>query len=512
PPNDWFWRPPSHAINRYLLFSILHGPLRWRSDEPSELTMTHQLICQLVQIAPFSIEKKLCTISTYVRWGIGSLDYDRDHIPLLCQQFPSLTTLSVSCTEIPQLPQLFTTLTQLQQLVHLQLDVDLRKCLPAENRPSLAQLTSLRALDLGLYNSSHSQVQWLNLQWTLPSCQVIRFLHFECLSCKTIFWNYDNDIKSFISNHADTLNCLSSSFSGVSPERISFGSREPFFTFAQVMTDMKVMTDAGKPLPDYITTSRWNCLVLGYDVAPDPSTTELIVNTFSAVTDLKFTIDNQKVFAIAERLLQHPQWTSQLSSLLVYHANTKSLPNELVRPLIAAINRLPALQYLAVKWDSEEPSELTILNQLKVIVFNNGHSNVPSFLNSLEHHAIENVSLQMHFTSRREEALPALSSKVAADKGVPGAIGVDNGVHLYHGELLHFWLLLTATFDNQNVALSALGDDDASALASSGVGKEQVDQRKKAAAEADHRAAGRQSFSVQPKLNSCTCFASSSAA
>ncbi len=262
-PNELV-RPLIAAINR--LPALQYLAVKWDSEEPSELTILNQLKVIVFNNdhsnVPFFLnslehhpienvslqmhftsrrEEALPALSEFVRsrivrWGIGSFDYDRHNVPLLCQHLPSLTTLSVSCTEIPQLPQLFTTLTQLQQLVHLQLDVNLKKCLPAENRLSLAQLTSLRALDLGLYNSSHSQVQWLNLQWTLPSCQVIRLLHFECLSCKTIFWNYDNDIKSFISNHADTLNCLSSSFSGVSPERISFGSREPFFTFAQVMS------------------------------------------------------------------------------------------------------------------------------------------------------------------------------------------------------------------------------------------------------------------------------------
>ncbi len=254
------------AINR--LPALQHLAVKWHSDEPSELTILSQLKVIVFNCSHFNVpsfqnslkhqaaenvtlqvhfishsrEEALLNLSEsvrsrIVRWGIGSLDYDRDHIPLLCQQLPSLTTLSVRCIETPQLPRLFTALTQLQQLVYLKLNVDFGKCLLAENRQSMSQLNSVQTLYLGLYSSSHSQVQWLNLQWTLPNCQVIRLVNYNCLNCKTIFYNTDN-IKSFISNKASTFNCLRRSFSGVPPERITLGSSEPYFTLAQVMSEM----------------------------------------------------------------------------------------------------------------------------------------------------------------------------------------------------------------------------------------------------------------------------------
>ena len=177
-----------------------------------------------------------------VNYGLTSrpFDYTYDQVPLLCQQFPSLTSLAVKCTDPTHLRPLFTTLAfHLQQLVHLYLGIELSENQNNELGP-LAQLTSVRALDLSLSITSHSQVQWLNLQQTLPHCQAIHIKAFDCVSCgiglnNYLQFEYDADlIRSF-----KAFECLSGALlklhTGVRREQIIMGFYRPYSSIDQLM-------------------------------------------------------------------------------------------------------------------------------------------------------------------------------------------------------------------------------------------------------------------------------------
>lgn len=119
------------------------------------------------------------------------LDWPNDNVPLFCQQFPFLASLSVSCKEAPQLGPLFTALLELPQLVHLELLLDLKREVENQQPPlPLAQLTSVRALRLVLEVRTHSQIQWLNLPVTLPRLQAIHIIDFSCASCGVSLCKY----------------------------------------------------------------------------------------------------------------------------------------------------------------------------------------------------------------------------------------------------------------------------------------------------------------------------------
>ncbi len=149
--------------------------------------------------------------SRIVRFGGGYLHYTRRNVPLLCSQFRSLTSLSIFGIASTKVVPLFTALSQLHQLVHLQLGVDLwrNEELPPPARP-LAQLNTLRALELSLSIDSHSEVQWLNLPVTMPNLQTIYIVDFYCFGCNVEIGSYFNRNWSPL-NSSKTLNCLQSS-------------------------------------------------------------------------------------------------------------------------------------------------------------------------------------------------------------------------------------------------------------------------------------------------------------
>ncbi|KAH9392992.1 hypothetical protein TYRP_006091, partial [Tyrophagus putrescentiae] len=153
--------------------------------------------------------------SRIVRYGIGYLDYPSDPVPLFCSQFRSLTSISISSITVTDVVPLFTALSQLHQLVHLRLSVDLwsREELPPPAR-SLAQLNTVRALELCLSIDSHSQVQWLNLPKTMPNLQAIYIEWFSCHSCGVRFScgeEEDELLPLSPLNSSSALNCLKSS-------------------------------------------------------------------------------------------------------------------------------------------------------------------------------------------------------------------------------------------------------------------------------------------------------------
>ena len=141
--------------------------------------------------------------------GDRSMNSFNDRVPLLCSQFRSLTSLSIYRIYTPGVVPLFIALSQLHQLVHLGLGVSLWSDEEVPARP-LAQLNTVRALELNLNIAFHSEAQWLNLPVTMPNLQTIYIKVFNCWSCHVhIGRHIDRD--SLPLNHSDALNCLQSS-------------------------------------------------------------------------------------------------------------------------------------------------------------------------------------------------------------------------------------------------------------------------------------------------------------
>ncbi|KAH9407094.1 hypothetical protein TYRP_012636 [Tyrophagus putrescentiae] len=139
----------------------------------------------------------------------------------LCSQFLFLTSLNIGSIQLTEVGPLFTALSQLHQLVRLGLAVNRENYreLPARHPPrSLAQMNSLWALELYLTISSHSDVDWFNLPWTMPNLQTIYIQKFCCRSCKVSLCSFS------------ALNCFHSSLftlhPGVSMKRFILNSYE----------------------------------------------------------------------------------------------------------------------------------------------------------------------------------------------------------------------------------------------------------------------------------------------
>ena len=171
--------------------------------------------------------------SQIVCYGMDRFSYTRDQVPLLCIQFRSLTSLSLYTIESTKVEQLFTDLSQLHQLIHLKFGVDFSEVkddeFPLPARP-LVQLNSLRALDLHLNITAHSQIEWLNLSWTMPNLKTIYINFFDCDSCGA--WFYRNSRQSPLPSSSDFLNCFRSSLFNLHPDvslkRFILPSREAF--------------------------------------------------------------------------------------------------------------------------------------------------------------------------------------------------------------------------------------------------------------------------------------------
>ncbi len=127
--------------------------------------------------------------SRIVCFRMNPLDYTDDQVSLLCSQFRSLTLLEIKGIKSTKVEQLFSDLSQLHQLIQLKFEVDfsdVKDESPPQARP-LAQLNSLLALVLDLHITSHSQIEWLNLPWTMPNLKTIYTRKFDCDSCKVRF-------------------------------------------------------------------------------------------------------------------------------------------------------------------------------------------------------------------------------------------------------------------------------------------------------------------------------------
>ena len=168
--------------------------------------------------------------SRIVRFGRDFLDYSGDLVPRLCSQFRSLTSISINKIGVTDVVPLFTVLSQLHQLVHLGLWLEWKSDQELPPARPLAQLNSLRALELYLSITSHSEVQWLNLPVRMPNLQTIYIEKFYCRNCKVQF-DYDfHPPDWFILASSPTLNCFQSSLfklhSGVPMNRLILHSFE----------------------------------------------------------------------------------------------------------------------------------------------------------------------------------------------------------------------------------------------------------------------------------------------
>ncbi len=133
----------------------------------------------------------------------------------LCSQFRSLTSLNIFIIQLTEIGPLFTALSQLHQLILLVLAVNQESDeqeLPAAPLPArpLAQMNSLRALDLSLTIASHSEIKWFNLPWTMPNLQTIYIEKFRCASCKVNFQGWHSSSQPLL-NSPSALPCFQSS-------------------------------------------------------------------------------------------------------------------------------------------------------------------------------------------------------------------------------------------------------------------------------------------------------------
>ncbi|KAH9402860.1 hypothetical protein TYRP_015623, partial [Tyrophagus putrescentiae] len=181
------------------------------------------------------------------------------------------------------------------------------------------------------------------------------------------------------------------------------------FSLASESSMQELMDISDETFPDYPMTThlnKWNILQLGQLRLIDTDIIEQIVTIFSAVTELKFITAKSKHITILVSLLQHPNWKSQLTNLMV--DGTYRMKKQLAAKLITAINGLTALQLLALEWITHtEVPDLSILAQLKTVVLRSFP--LSAFLRSLEQYATGNAHLEVHLLSNDTEALLTLS-------------------------------------------------------------------------------------------------------
>ncbi|KAH9390181.1 hypothetical protein TYRP_007734 [Tyrophagus putrescentiae] len=156
--------------------------------------------------------------SRIVCYKFYAFDYTADQVSLLCRQFRSLTSLKIKSIESTKVGQLFSDLSLLHQLIHLKFEVDFSKVkeeLPSSAFP-LVQLNSVRALELVLRITSHSQIEWLNLLQMMPNLKTIYIFKFNCDSCKVRFSCYSRNSFLFSSSPSTTV-CLGASLFKLHP-------------------------------------------------------------------------------------------------------------------------------------------------------------------------------------------------------------------------------------------------------------------------------------------------------
>ncbi len=180
-----------------------------------------------------------------------------DKVLRLLPLFTSLVSLTLDFSVTTETPlestvvPLFTALSKLKQLLYLNLGVYFEatghssapSTAPSAPppRPLSVQLSSVRALDLELFTTSHSQVRWLNLAHTLPNCEGIFLKGWShCTACNVCLLDFTEDLADYVDNHrfegggggggvqqAVAINCLRTTLSelhpGVHPSKLLFG-------------------------------------------------------------------------------------------------------------------------------------------------------------------------------------------------------------------------------------------------------------------------------------------------
>ncbi len=187
-----------------------------------------------------------------VRYGTYSIHYC-DNWALLGRQLPALTSISGVSLKPSQAGRQLSALSTLPQLVHLGLEVNFLVFKePLESSEMLVvmqqkpqqqqqQLSSLRALDLELIITSHSQLQWLSgLQRAMPRLQTVHLKRFTCECCNACLSNYLTGSLGG-PKYSVTLELLRSLLIhlGVSPRKviIQFGSRQSEYHLADEIFD-----------------------------------------------------------------------------------------------------------------------------------------------------------------------------------------------------------------------------------------------------------------------------------
>lgn len=160
----------------------LYSPCMWDYYMECLLTLSAPTRDRIVQLSSLS-NLSICFI--YI------------NVPHLLTQFTFLTSLNVAVGP-RNYKKLFTVLSRLSHLVELGLsiytikteDENQERDIIAEefkfdlfSRP-IAQLKTVKSLVLELRITLHSQVAWLNLQWTLPNLQCISIEVMHCENCK----------------------------------------------------------------------------------------------------------------------------------------------------------------------------------------------------------------------------------------------------------------------------------------------------------------------------------------
>mgnify|MGYP002649450994 CR=1 FL=1 len=131
--------------------------------------------------------------------ALSAYDYQLLH-SLRLTAFPNLTSLNVFLFA-GNLIAVFAVLAQLPHLTTLSLAVTWRG-VPLEELPQppplpRVRLPSVRWLELSLFTTAHSQLQWLNLRETVPGVQLISLEVFICEVCHyEQFWDSSTSLAS----------------------------------------------------------------------------------------------------------------------------------------------------------------------------------------------------------------------------------------------------------------------------------------------------------------------------
>ncbi len=211
-------------------------------NETLEVYLTDHTTC--VQHLSSLVQKK---IVYFVYTHINALC---ENVALFCQQFSSLTSLSIGAIEVHKFDTLITSLSTLTQLVHLAIELNLihiksDQIGQSSQKIPTTKLTSVRALDLCLYIKSHSIMQFwhqtLNLEISLPHLQAIHLKNFYCGNCDVNLRKYHSGdySKCTTPNTLSVLECFCESFplihNGIDFTKILIFHEKPFFTLEQMM-------------------------------------------------------------------------------------------------------------------------------------------------------------------------------------------------------------------------------------------------------------------------------------